>query len=459
MKISISIIFCLLFFINVLAQQKAIFPFFEEDSVLKNKILNTAEEFKKKSIASLGKEHQKEFREIYEDRFKLVKELFEENRILASPEANEYLQSILKIIVSSNKELKDLPIRLIFSKDCWPNAYSIGEGTLVVNAGLFIYLKNEAELVFVICHELSHLYLDHGNNAIRKNIDLITSQEFQNKLKRISKQEYGAGAELDKLFKNFAFGIRRHSRENEAEADRQALNFMKNTGFDCKGSITCLRLLDTIDEARLFDTISLPSTFTFPGFQFNMKWLNKESSIFGAMTEDDSPLTKNEIDSLKTHPNCKKRIKLLEPELDLSHNGNSFLIDSTRFEIYKTKFPVEMAEQLFFEKNYSRYLYYSLLLSHSAPYRPYALLSIAKVMNALFISQRDHTFGLVTDKETRGYPDEYNMVLRFIDRLRLEELAQINYYFCQQISEEMNGYSGFESEKLEATKNWNLYNH
>ena len=59
---------------------------------------------------------------------------------------------------------------------------------------------------------MAHFYLDHSNKAIKKNVETYNSVAFQNERKRLSKQEYGTGQQLDELIKNLEFGNRRHSQ-------------------------------------------------------------------------------------------------------------------------------------------------------------------------------------------------------------------------------------------------------
>src|SRR4030095_10560202 len=217
----------------VFPQLRPVYNFQKDDTILKKAYYEQALQNKNKLISLLGSEYKKDYQEIYEARFSEVSKLLQSTRAVTDREVHNYLQSILKKITDANPELNAKEIRLLFSRDWWPNAFSMGEGTLVVNAGLMVFLDNEAELVFVICHELAHFYLDHSYKAIKKNVETYNSVAFQNELKRLSKQEYGAGQQLDELIKKLEFGNRRHSRENETEADRYAFMFMKNTGFDC----------------------------------------------------------------------------------------------------------------------------------------------------------------------------------------------------------------------------------
>lgn len=454
---AIIFFFHLFIYSAVFPQLRPVYNFQKDDSIVKKAYYEQALQNKNKLISSLGNEYKKDYQEIYEARFSEVSKLLQSTRTVTDKDVNNYLQTLLKKITDVNPELKAKEVRLLFSRDWWPNAFSMGEGTLVVNAGLMIFLDNEAELVFVICHELAHFYLDHSNRAIKKNVETYNSVAFQNELKRLSKQEYGAGQQLDELIKKLEFGNRRHSRENETEADRYAFMFMKNTGFDCNGIKTCLKLLDKVDDSLLNSSIDPELTFNFSNYPFKKKWVQKESTIFSQMSNDDSPLTKKERDSLKTHPDCAVRILHLEDSISKARQGEKFIINSTLFGQLKKDFFVEMAEQQFNSNNLSRNLYYSLKMLQRGENTSYAMFAIARGLNVMYENQKNHKLGIITDKETRGYPADYNILLRMLDRLRLEEIANINYNFCMEHKAEMSGYTGFNDEFNKAVKQKTQY--
>jgi|KBSSwiS6_1023812.scaffolds.fasta_scaffold01431_3 Zn-dependent protease with chaperone function len=433
-------------------QQKPVYKFQHDDSLLKTSYFKEASDQQKKLISSLGKEFKDDYKYIYESRFKEVSGLLQSNRAVTDPVAHQYLQSILKKITDVNPELKTLQVRLVFSRDWWPNAYSMGEGTLAVNAGLMINLNNEAELVFVLCHELAHFYLDHSNKAIRKNVEALNSAAFKAEMKRISKQEYNAGKQLDSLVSLVSYGFRRHSRDNEAEADRYAFAFMKRTGYDCNGILTCLRLLDKIDESNFSKPLVLEQVFNFDDYPFKKKWIQKESMIFGQMGNDDSPLAQKEKDSLKTHPDCENRIAFLTDSIRAVEAGKIFIVNEPYFNQLKKDFLVEMTEQLYRDKNLSRNLYYCLLMLQDKENLQFAIYSIARGLNLAYESQKDHRLGMIVGKEGREYAADYNLLLRMFDKIRLNEIADLNNFFCRYYQVLMTGYEGFEEEYSKARK-------
>ncbi len=445
------LLFTLLSF-SCAAQLKPVYDFWKDDSVLKRSYYDRALKDKDQLVSSLGKDNKKDFKDNYESRFKIVAELLKSDRTVTAKEAHEYLQSILKKIVDANAELQQLDIRLVFSRDSWPNAYSFGEGTLVVNAGLVVFLKNEAELVFALCHELSHFYLDHGNKDIKKHVDWINSDELKQEIKRLEKEKYMVNKQIDDLLKKITFGNRRHSRDHEAEADQQAFQFMKKTGYDCEGIRTCLQLFDKIDDSLIYKPLNTEMAFNFSEYPFKKKWIQKESVLFGQMKEDESALTQKEKDSLKTHPDCVKRIALLEDSISNAPKGKPFMVNEELFHRLKKEMYVEITEQEFRNENIGRNLYYNLLMLQQGDNIPVAVYSSARDLIFFYIGRRDHTIGTMFSAEAKWFPADYNLLLRMLTRLRLEEIAGVNYYFCKKYESQMTGYAGFSEEMDKATK-------
>ena len=438
----------------VTAQTQNALIFWKDDTLLRRKYFDESMQKRQALIAAIPTLYAKDYKEIYNHQFGEIANLWKSTRAVTTPEVNNYLQSIVKKIVAANSEIQQTDARIVFTRDAWPNAVSMGDGSIAINGGLFIFLKNEAELAFVICHELSHYYLDHTNKSIKKMVELYNSEDFKKEMKRISKQEYGAGRQIDELMKRTAFGSRRHSRESETEADRQAFLFLKNTGYDCNAIISCLQLLNEVDDSTIYKPLSLETPFNFDDYPFKRKWVQKESVLFGAMGVDDvSPFTKQEKDSMKTHPDCVERISFLQDSIIKMHTGKQFLVDEQSFHRIKNEFIPEIIEEEFRNNNLTRNLYYSLLMLENGDYTSLAVYSIVRDLNILFQRQKDHMLGDI-EKETRSYRSDYNLLLRMIDRLRLDELAAVNYHFCKKYESQMTGYEGFSEEKRKAQKNF-----
>jgi Peptidase family M48 len=434
------------------AQLQPVYSFQKDDTLLRQNYADQSVKKKERLLAAVGKENATEYKEIYESQFEAISELWQSTRPVTSFEAHNYLQNLVQKIIAANPELKGTDARVVFSRDWWPNAVSMGDGSIAINAGLVLYMDNEAELVFVLCHELSHYYLEHTPKAIKKYIETTTSKAYQAELKRLSKTVYGANKQLEQLAMSSAFGSRRHSRDNEAAADRQAFNFMKRTGYDCGAIKTCLELLDKVDDSLVYKPLDIQQQFSFAEYSFKKRWIQKESAIF-SQVDDNSSFSAKEKDSLKTHPDCTKRIALLADSLrQLTSTGKKFLVSEKLFNQLKKDFFIEIAEECYREKNLSRNLYYSLLLLEARETTATAVYSVARCLNEIYERQKGHKLGLAIATEDKGYPEDYNLLLRMLGRLRLNEIANLNYYFCNQHVSLVKEYPGFEEEMRRAKK-------
>jgi Zn-dependent protease with chaperone function len=431
-------------------QGKTVHEFWKDDTVLQERLYKQTLAKKRSALLSAEKEsYAKDYKMVYESHYNDIAGLWNSTRPVTSKEAYNYLQSIVQKIIAANPQLKETDARVVFTRDEWPNAVSMGDGTIVINAGLVIYLANESELVFVICHELSHYYLDHSNKKIRQMVERYNSEAFKKEIKKLSKEEYGVRQKLEDLLKAEIFGTRRHSRENEAEADLQAFRFMKNTGYDCDGITSCLQLLKHVDDTSMYKPFVPEAVFHFDSYPFKKKWIEKTSSIFAQMDPSDSPLTQEEKDSLHTHPDCDKRIRLLQDSIAGVSAGEKFLVNEAYFNHLKRELFLEMSEQNFRNDNLPRNLYYNLQMLQNEEALPLAVYSIVRDLNTLYQKQKDHKLGEM-DKEGRTYPADYNLLLRMIDRWKLPDIAALSYLFCKKYEEEMKGYDGFAEEQKNA---------
>ncbi|MGB5005372.1 MAG: M48 family metalloprotease [Ferruginibacter sp.] len=405
--------------------------------------------------ASISGENKKQLIGIYRDRYQNLADMFKEKEFINNPEADDYLQGLVAQIMNSNPQLKKLGTRFLFSRVFWPNAFSSGEGTIVFNIGLFAKLNTESEVVFTLCHELAHLYLDHSTRGILHYVNTVNSKDFQEQLKEIKKSKYEVNKQLEKLEKGLVFKSRRHGREHEDEADSVGLSFMQNTGYNIKGSLTCLAMLDVIDKDSYAADSGLQRNFNFTAYPFNKKWLKKEEGFFGGVP--DKAISTKEKDSLKTHPDCKARIAKLTPTVEkvVNYGRKDFLVSETRFNALKNSFKFEVVEFCFVSKRISRCLYYALELLETNPNNAYLVTMIGKCFNEMYSNQKAHTLNRVVDLPSPYADKNYDVLTQFIQNISLGDMAAIGYYFLNKYKTVMAGDAGFEKALATSTKNFN----
>ena len=382
--------------------------------------------------SSLSGKNKKEIAELYKERYEMIKRKIDERELITNEEVQQYLDRLVKDITGKNKNILPGDIRIHFSRSNWPNASSMGEGTIIFNIGLFNRLQNEAQAAFVIAHELAHYYLNHSNHSIQRYVETVNSSEFQQQLKEIRNTQYGKNSALEKLALNLSFGSHRHTRAFEKAADSMAVELMRPTLFDLNEALTTLALLDSVDKDKYQVELKLEEFFNFPEYPFKKKWLSS-SALSLSDTKEEVVKKKKLEDSLKTHPDCQQRISLLAPKVQQYHSsdGRKFVVDENEFNKLKLQFDFEILEYEFETNEVSLCLYQTLQILHYDQNNPYLMAMVGKCFNSMYAAQAAHELGKIVDLPNPQYDAEYNNLLRLIQNLRLTELSSIAYYYLR----------------------------
>ncbi|MEO6639360.1 MAG: M48 family metalloprotease, partial [Ginsengibacter sp.] len=380
----------------VIAQTQTFSPAIENTELLKE-LLAKSERTYEAEIVSLPFQDKKDLADLYKSRWENVKERFENKEIFTSPSAQQYIDALFTEIVKANPLLAANKIQCYFSRSGIPNAGYLGEGIILFNIGLFSRLNNESQAAFILCHEIAHYFLKHNENSIAAYVIKLNSDEIQSKLRSIKKNEYGKRQELEKLLKGLSFDTRRHGRDHESQADSLAVEFMHNAHFNVGESLTTLALLDSIDTDDLNVSATVQKMFNADEYPFQKRWIAKEEGLLGG----HAVLGKDELlsDSLKTHPDCKLRIKNLEPLVDKYSQISSqkSVVDLKEFIELKNVFPYEVVEYTFTSNNYTKSLYYTTRLLQDHASDPYLIANVGRVFNGMYAAQKSHTLGKVID--------------------------------------------------------------
>ncbi len=429
-------------FLVASSQNAAFLPAVENAAFLKT-LSAKYETHYKNELASLPKENKKDFEEVYKMRWDNIMKVFENKEIYTNAPTQSYMDSLVAEIVKSNPLLQQLQFNCYFSRSGVPNASYIGEGIILFNIGLFDKLDNESQAVFVICHEISHFCLHHTENSIRRYVDAINSKDVQDKLHKIKSSEYRKRQQVEDLLKNLTFDFRRHGRDHESQSDSMAVELMRHTRFDISESLTALALLDSVDQETLDVKTCLQKTFDSKEYPFQKKWLKKEDGLLGghAKINDIDELA----DSLKTHPDCKLRIQLLDPLVKkyYSPGGVKNFINPSMFETLKNTFSYEAIEFSYSSGNYTKSLYYTLDLLQHKPGDPYLITQVGKLFNDFYVAQKTHTLGKFIDLPSPYQQPNYDLLLQFVQNLYPEDYSAISYQFLKQYITQLNYYTPF----------------
>ena len=132
-----------------------------------------------------------------------LKNLVSEGKILYGTELNRYIDNIADQLLAQNPDLrKEIDIYILEVPEV--NAYSLKNGVILINMGLLAQVTNEAELAFIIAHEIAHYSEHHGTlkqKDMSKNTDFVTEYLETHQYSR--DQEFAADRlGLTQYFKN-----------------------------------------------------------------------------------------------------------------------------------------------------------------------------------------------------------------------------------------------------------------
>lgn len=223
------------------------------------------------------------------------------------------------------------------------NAFTTPQGMVFINAGLVAQVENEAQLAFIISHEIVHYYKSHGlESLVGKN----------GKKKRADN--------LDDEAESAGDFLRYHSRsremENEADSLGIAMFYLKSPySKDITEGV-----FDVLQYSELpFDDIPFDTTwFNTPYYKLTGCWLDTIADITSRDNYDDSH---------STHPNILSRRKLTA-QLMAGRDGGSDYVVTTReeFEELRHMARLECIRQDLINGNYYRAFYNSWVLEGEA---------------------------------------------------------------------------------------------
>ncbi|MBU2710311.1 M48 family metalloprotease [Zooshikella harenae] len=154
--------------------------------------------------------------------------------MLQDAEVQDYVEELIFKLINTS-EVKDRRLEIIVIDSPKLNAFAAPGGIIGINAGLFLYAKNEHQFASVIAHELAHLSQRHYargvENAERNKLPYIAAT-----LASIAVLAAGGGDAGFAALATTQAGMRSQmlsfSRQNEREADNVGIQNLYRAGMN-----------------------------------------------------------------------------------------------------------------------------------------------------------------------------------------------------------------------------------
>ena len=173
-------------------------------------------------------------------------------KFVNNPEVERYVDRIGRRILAATGP-QSFDYRFFVVEDPQLNAFAVPGGSIYVYTGLIERAKTTDELAGVIGHEITHVKGHHMARSSGPDAISILSL-----LSMVALARTGSGAQAAGMVGQAVAATRQlaYSRQLEMEADTLGTRYMATAGYDPKGTIAFLKMLD---QERALNPIDVPA--------------------------------------------------------------------------------------------------------------------------------------------------------------------------------------------------------
>jgi hypothetical protein len=327
----------------------------------------------------------------------LLDELLLSGKVLYNDTIGKYVNKVLDRVLENQPDLQD-KVKVYVIKSSSVNAFATNNGTIFVNIGLLTQLENEAQLAYILCHEIIHY----------KNKHVINSYVESRKIKK------GTGVYRGTSLDDRLLAKSNYSKELESESDRAGLDLYLKTNY----SLEALNgVFDVLQYAYLpFDLV-----------EFKKDFLENKNLILpeGYFLADSaiSPIKGDEDydDTKSTHPSTIKRRKDILGRIEGKENAGKkkYLVSEEEFLFTRKVARFEVCRLYLLKRQYENALYSAYILLEDDPQNKYLRVTVAKALYGLskYLNYKNKT--------------EFNEI--HVSYKKIEGNSQQVYYFVEKI--------------------------
>ncbi len=283
-----------------------------------------------------------------------IDELLQSGMIVFGDETSKYVQDVANKLLANHPDLLN-ELQFFVMKSNITNAMSTDQGIVFVTLGLLAQIENEAQLAYVLAHEITHYTQKHMQRGF----------------------EEGKHARY-RSYDEMVVDMSARSREKENEADVIGVKLFHESGYS-KEDIT--GVFNVLMYCYLpFDEVKIPKDY------FNNEYMYLPEEFF---PKDINPIKAEEDydDTKSTHPNIKHRKDSTNKLIAQYNNWGTkhYFYPEDRFKYVQTIARFEGVRVDLINRQYASVLYNVFLLEKEFPNSRF--LSKAKANAWLGLSQ------------------------------------------------------------------------
>ncbi|MBP8239302.1 MAG: M48 family metallopeptidase [Saprospiraceae bacterium] len=239
-------------------------------------------------------------------------QLLHSGRVLFNDEVSEYLADVTQVLLKAQPTAELQNVRVYALRSSAVNAFATDRGEVFVTLGLLAQLENEAQLAYIIAHELVHVQKRHSLKFLLDKQKLQRSQ---------GRSVLGRASTDEQLFTAASY-----SKENENEADHLGLERVLRSPYN---TATLPVVYDVLKYSYLpFDDLPFDHTL-LESEHYRLPQSYRLEDVKPIEGEDDE-----EDDSRSSHPNLGSRrqamLSTLAAVSDVEEK-NDYVVSAERF--------------------------------------------------------------------------------------------------------------------------------
>lgn len=335
-----------------------------------------------------------------------IDDLLKSGLVTYGDEVTNYIQRIGDRLTASESGLEG-KLRFYTVNANEANAFSTDQGMVFVTTGLIAQMTNEAQLAFVLAHEIVHYQEEHVLDLYDYVMD-NKSLSYGEKVRFFSK----------------------YSRDNEFEADKMGVKLYHAAGY---ASSEITKTFDVLIYSYLpFEEIPFRKDY------FNSEQLYIPEKLFEGPRSEISVRQKYD-DRYTSHPNVAKRIEALEKEI-LKYSDWGLVIDypEQSFTRIRNICRFEFVLNQVYDNETIDALYSIYLLEHDFPSSRFLKLCKAQIWLELMKEEERSPYDFGTyimnyARERQFYEGEISVLDRFLNHLPDEALVSVGMRVIRDI--------------------------
>jgi beta-barrel assembly-enhancing protease len=305
-----------------------------------------------------------------------VDQILHSGTIMVGDSMSLYVNRVADTLLAHDPELR-AQINIYVLRTPVVNAFATDRGSIFITIGLLTRLHNEAELAFVLAHEIIHYKRRH---VLVGYIEGMQMQEGEGK--------YSQTTAENRYLKKHSY-----ARSQETQADEEGFDLLVKSNYDPKAAMGAFDILAMADFP-FTDTLFTKSAFEGPRFVFPSEYYTDTIKRFKIdETEEDHDLS--------THPSVPKRRKNIKRRLEKLQGdttGQRFLVSESMFYRVRAMAMFEEAALHVNEGNYKDAVYINYAIQKSYPDNYYLQKEMLRAMFAITIKK--NTGFVFTDLES-----------------------------------------------------------